>query len=205
MIVVFLSDIHGVNAQKRTAWEAGLLQQCKAATNLSFCFISPYDALTEDSEVQTVEPSYESFQQYIGLDRYLAYCQRKIAECVAGAPSEAVVIVGESVGATTAWRLSADLASAGLAERNVTSFALYGSRIRDYMSLQPQCACTAIFSEDEAYFVDDFHAHHNASRSVLTSKIEPFKHGFLSPSHEAFECSAFHAFIKALAAMLSNR
>lgn len=58
-----------------------------------------------------------------------------------------VYIIGFSVGATIAWRCCENTDCDGI-------ICCYGSRIRDYMSLQPVCPVLLLFAEQDSFDVD---------------------------------------------------
>ena len=58
-----------------------------------------------------------------------------------------VFILGFSAGATIAWRCSGNTKCDGI-------ICCYGSRIRDYLSLQPACPVLLLFAEQDSFDVD---------------------------------------------------
>lgn len=101
-----------------------------------------------------------------------------------------VIIVGFSVGATIAWLCSENSNVDGIV-------GYYGSRIRNYVELSPQCPTLLFFAEEKSFHVDDL-------IKVLTNKqIVVHKllgqHGFSDPySLKYNEGSAKKAFNKML-------
>ncbi len=104
--------------------------------------ISPYEKENETSNNQ--EAMYEYFHSVSSIDEY-TYKVRDALTYI----NTPVILVGFSIGATVAWRLSND--------RNlpVQNFiCIFGSRIRDYLDVKPVKSTSLFFSNDEKYFID---------------------------------------------------
>ena len=84
---------------------------------------------------------------------------------------ESVFIVGYSVGATLAWRCSENPNCTGIV-------ACYGSRIRDYLYIAPQCPILLIFAEKDAFDVCSV-VKSLQNRLHATVESFPAEHGFL--------------------------
>ena len=81
-------------------------------------------------------------------------------------------VVGYSVGATTAWLCSVE---PGLIDAFV---GYYGSRIRDYLDVHPQCPALLLFPQEEPFFdVDELVAKLRGKFNVDVRKYDR-RHGF---------------------------
>ena len=93
---------------------------------------------------QPLESQYEFFQRVSSIDGFLEIAHLKLKKT-----HGPVTVIGFSVGATVAWRLS---------EQNLPNVVhyccIFGSRIRDYLDIAPTKKVTAWFSKDESYFYD---------------------------------------------------
>jgi len=82
-----------------------------------------------------------------------------------------VIIFGSSVGATIAWRLTENCYCNGM-------IGFYGSRIRDYLDVDPNCPCLLLFAEDEeAFCIEDILPQFKEKKDVRAEVLEG-KHGF---------------------------
>jgi dienelactone hydrolase len=84
-----------------------------------------------------------------------------------------VFIIGFSVGATIAWRCCEKTLCSGIV-------ACYGSRIRDYIDINPSCPTLLLFAREDSF---DVHAVVSQLRDKQCLSIIEFdaKHGFLDP------------------------
>ncbi|WP_226671947.1 dienelactone hydrolase family protein [Rossellomorea aquimaris] len=89
-----------------------------------------------------------------------------------------IVIIGFSVGATIAWLCSND-------ERVDGVIGYYGSRIRNYLEITPQCPTMLFFPEEESSFqVDEVIA--MLERKHIDIQKYSGKHGFSDPYSSSF-------------------
>lgn len=114
------------------------------------------------------EEAYDEFIADNGFERYkkVAVYIRELRE-----QYEKIIVFGSSVGATIAWRLTENKSCDGM-------IGFYGSRIRDYLEVNPSCPCLLIFPEEEKSFdvraiIPILQQKKNAHVEVL-----PGKHGF---------------------------
>lgn len=125
----------------------------------------PFDYSEEDT-------AYRHFIENVGFSKASNQIKNHVSE--KRADYKNVFLAGFSVGATTAWLCSEEAEVKGIA-------AYYGSRIRNYMELLPQCPTLLFFPQEELSFhVDDlisFLANHDAI------EIHKFsgQHGFCDP------------------------
>lgn len=94
-----------------------------------------------------------------------------------------VYVVGYSVGATTGWLCSGE---EGLMDGFV---GFYGSRIRDYLSVTPQCPALLFFPTEEiAFDVDDL-VNQLRQQKYAVSQFDG-KHGFADPDNANYSPEA---------------
>lgn len=80
-------------------------------------------------------------------------------------------IVGFSVGATIAWRCCENYKCDGI-------ICCYGSRIRNYLLLQPDCPVLLLFAEKDSFNVDNVISHLREKPNIQIYKLKA-KHGFM--------------------------
>lgn len=114
------------------------------------------------------EKAYEYFTKHIGFGAYkdVDYLLEELQ-----AAYEKVIVLGFSIGATLAWRCSARGHIDGI-------IACYGSRIRDYLEVEPRCDSFLLFAKSDSFCVNDVHRTVSQKKHVQ-SVILPAKHGFL--------------------------
>ncbi|GED13808.1 dienelactone hydrolase family protein [Aneurinibacillus migulanus] len=84
-----------------------------------------------------------------------------------------IYVLGYSVGATTAWLCSEEKCDGVI--------GYYGSRIRDYLEINPKCPVLLFFPQQEKSFnVDELIASLNKKSNVYTKKFAG-NHGFADP------------------------
>lgn len=96
---------------------------------------------------------------------------------------EEIHLVGFSVGATVAW-----LCSGSSDVESMTGY--YGSRIRDFLDIDPRCPTLLIYGESEKSF-DVKKMAARLDRDKLKSVLLPARHGFAdaqSPHYEPLNC-----------------
>ncbi|ETS31820.1 hypothetical protein BB987_16900 [Photorhabdus temperata] len=133
MKFIFLTDIHGISEHAKLIAE-------RLSGDVSF--ISPYEKENETPNNQ--EAMYEYFHNVSSIDKYT--CKVRDTLTYINTP---VILVGFSIGATVAWRLSND--------RNLPVqhfICIFGSRIRDYLDVKSVKPTSLFFSNDEKYFID---------------------------------------------------
>ncbi|MCW7547231.1 hypothetical protein OO184_04545 [Photorhabdus sp. APURE] len=133
MKFIILTDIYGISEHVELIAEY---------LDGDVSFISPY-------EIGNIIPNdknkmYEYFHSVSSIDKYT----RKV-RCALEHIDSPVTLIGFSIGATVAWRISGDKC---LPIQN--SICIFGSRIRDYLSVKPIKPISLFFSNDEKYFMD---------------------------------------------------
>lgn len=160
--LILLHEIYGINRfMEETAnhyCEKGFDVYCPNMLKRP-CF--PYD------QEQT---AYAYFRENVGFD-----CNHNIEMLTLKLKAEyhRVFLLGFSAGATIAWRVAAK----GTPDAAV---CCYGSRIRDYLTLTPQCRTLLILAEEESFSVKSVMA--TIDKKVRTeSLLFAAHHGFLDP------------------------
>jgi dienelactone hydrolase len=164
MKLIVATDIHGPNSAL-----------CALLQNLGTVeMVSPWG----NSGVGSMsEP--EAVAQFFARGGVTEYAQR-IAESAQG---QAAMILGFSVGATSAWHY---LASAEC-HSNSLAVLYYGSRIRDALQLVPRCQTHLVFAEHEVSFSPIDLKEQLASEQTEFILATGKHHGFMNPMHPQFD------------------
>jgi dienelactone hydrolase len=157
--VIVLHEIYGINSF--------IEDTCAEYHQKGFDVYCP-DLLRHSAfAYQDKEKAYEYFYSKAGLD-----CTEviRIAKQL-GEKYEKVYLLGFSVGATIAWRCCEQTVCDGIV-------CCYGSRIREYLDLQPKCPVLLIFAEHDAFDTADIC---RQLSDKLNTEIHMFDacHGFL--------------------------
>lgn len=121
--------------------------------------------------------AYHYFTNEIGFDAPLEMLITQLNTAIQ--QYEKVIVIGYSVGATLAWRL------AELPLYRVV--CIYGSRIRQYDDLQPNCPTLIILpSFEKSFNVEELS--HTLKRHPFVQTIQfPGKHGFMDRYNASFD------------------
>ncbi len=116
------------------------------------------------------QAAYTYFQQHIGFGAYrdVDYLLEELQ-----AAYDRVVVLGFSVGGTLAWRCSALGHVDGV-------IACYGSRIRDYLEVEPRCATLLLFAQQDSFDMAAVVRSLKGKKNVQT-RMFPARHGFFDP------------------------
>lgn len=120
--------------------------------------------------------AYNYFMQEIGFDKPIQKLTALLLE--AKNHYHEVVLIGFSVGATLAWRLSTCPID--------RIICIYGSRIRQYMDVQPKCPTLVILpSKEKSFDVNEFKL---ALEMLPNVQIRQFagQHGFMDDNNLSF-------------------
>lgn len=133
--VVVLHEIYGINCHI-----TGVCEMYRQAGQDVYCPNLLGTAKPFDYSEQT--EAYEHFRTAVGFDVY-----REVLELLKSLRKKyrRLLLVGFSIGATIAWRCSEE----GLCDGVV---GYYGSRIRDYLAVEPKCPVLLLFAENEPSF-----------------------------------------------------
>jgi dienelactone hydrolase len=165
MQIIVATDIHGINDDLKALFQ-DVGNQIK--------FLSPWH--TDGHPFDTEQEAVAAFHAGNGLVTY----QQKIAEAAGTTPA---LLIGFSVGATSIWLHTAS------EKCHPESYAhlIYGSRIRDYLSLVPRCKTSLFFAEHESSFQPETVATKLMHTQVECSIIKETYHGFMNPHSPHFD------------------
>lgn len=112
--------------------------------------------------------AYEYFTKTIGFDVY-----REINSLASKIRNryEMILLIGFSIGATVAYRCTEDKLYDG-------AICYYGSRIRDYIDVQPNCPVLLIFADQDSFNVDFIIDQLKARNGITVYKLNA-DHGFM--------------------------
>jgi len=159
MQILVATDIHGINDQLKA-----LFQEFGQAIQ----FLSPWTR--DECAYETESEAVAAFHSQNGLVTY----QQKIAEAAGSKPS---FLIGFSVGATSMWLYAAS----EKCHPDSHAQLIYGSRIRDYLSIVPRCKTSLIFAEHESSFQPESIAAKMMNTPVACTIIKNTRHGFMNP------------------------
>lgn len=172
-VILLLHEIYGINDHiKDTAKRFSLLGYDVICPNL----LQTELPFTYEEEQQ----AYRQFIEDIGFEN----CATRVKELLQPLSKnyKKVTIVGFSIGATIAWLCSA--------EKEVHSIiGYYGSRIRDYLHLQPISDTTLFFAKQEKSFDVDQIVEVLRSNDVHVSVFNA-EHGFADAHSSKFNTQA---------------
>lgn len=158
--VIILHEIYGVNRFME--------ETCSEYHSWGFDVFCPDLLHRECFPYAEVSEAYHFFMNHVGFD----YC--KDVECLIAQLKHRyhkVFVIGFSVGATIAWRCCESAECDGI-------ICCYGSRIRDYLSLQPRCPALLLFAEHDSFDVENI-----ITQLLQKSNVELYKlhadHGFM--------------------------
>ena len=132
MKYLVISDIHG---------DTDYIRQFTDSLGPEADYLTPYHG-QQAAGKRSNESQYAFFKRVSSIDNLTAKARSTLQ-----AAQEPVVVIGFSVGATSAWQLAA---MPDLPIRQC--ICVFGSRIRDHLELAPKVPTCALFSIDEHYF-----------------------------------------------------
>lgn len=127
---------------------------------------------------EQAEEAYQYFINYEGFDasvKRITFLLRQEEKSY-----QKIILLGYSIGATIAWLCSGnDVKCDGI-------IGYYGSRIRDYMDVEPKCPALLIFAEEEMFFDPKaLQLELNKKEKVEVDLLEG-SHGFADPFSEKY-------------------
>ncbi len=159
--IVVLHEIYGINLHIR--------EVCNSFYQDGYDVYCPNLLNREPFSEEVQEQAYLFFNRQIGFEvsgRVMRIIKRIRPYYVR------VILLGYSIGATLAWLCS----ESGLCDCVI---CCYGSRIRDYLSVAPQCPALLIFARYDSFGVQSTSdALHGGNVTVHILQAE---HGFLNP------------------------
>jgi len=170
-IVIVIHEIYGINQHIKSYCELLSEQNFDVLCPNLLDKINPYDYSQE-------ETAYHNFIETVGFTNAVKTIQNLVVELKDD--YNKIFIVGFSVGATVAWLCSELKYLNGIV-------GYYGSRIRNYIDIQPKCPTMLYFPEEEPSFsVNELVATLN-NKNIDVHKFKG-KHGFgdsYSPKYNA--------------------
>ncbi|MCO1600715.1 dienelactone hydrolase family protein [Desulfosporosinus nitroreducens] len=165
-VIIVLHEIYGINQHLKL-----ICEQYSSAGYHVLCpnFVKSGDYFDYSRE----EEAYQYFIEHIGF--YTMVDEVKSILLKAKSDYKYVFLLGFSVGATSAW-ICSDL------ENSVDGIiCYYGSRIRDYESITPNCPVLLIFAEEEKSFNVRELTSSLGQKKFVDVHVLNGKHGFNDP------------------------
>ena len=175
-VIIILHEIYGINKHMRLVCEnynrAGFDAICPDLFDLS----KPFDYSDE-------EKAYKYFIKKIGFNLAAEQIRNLIVEVKP--KYKHVFLLGFSIGATLAWLCSdGDIGCDGI-------IGYYGSRIRDYLYINPKCKTLLIFpNKEKSFSVEDILNTLKEKTNVEVYKLSG-DHGFSDPFSQRYNAEAF--------------
>ncbi|MGG4268337.1 dienelactone hydrolase family protein [Peribacillus simplex] len=168
-VIMVIHEIYGLNEHMRGF--------CELLSKQDFDVICP-NLLDRETplDYSQEEAAYRQFMENLGFEEAL----HKIRDVLSDVKDvyKKIFIIGFSAGATVAWLCSEEECVDGIV-------GYYGSRIRNYVELTPQCPALLFFPQDEPSFdVDEL----MSALEIKNIEVHKFngKHGFSDPYHSKY-------------------
>ncbi|QDZ96569.1 dienelactone hydrolase family protein [Bacillus altitudinis] len=173
-VIILIHEIYGINDHMETTIKyferTGFEVYCPQLLGQ----IKTFDRDSEDD-------AYRYFMTEVGFDRSVDTVLQLARELKAKDKSIRLFALGFSVGATVAWLCSRyDGLFTGI-------IGLYGSRIRDYMTISPKCETLLFFPTIENAFKPLEIVEVLEKKKGVRVKMVEGRHGFANPYSEAFK------------------
>ena len=130
--IIILHEIYGINSF--------ILEKCQKYHSEGYDIYCPNLISKQAFDYNEAQAAYHHFVNNVGFDIH-----EKIMVLIQKLKLmyKRVFVIGFSVGATIAWRCSESTHCDGV-------ICCYGSRIRDYISVEPKCRSLLIFAEKDS-------------------------------------------------------
>ena len=163
-LLIVVHEIYGINQH--------MVDVCELLSEENFDIICP-DLLQQDFpfDYSQEEKAYQNFMDNVGFSNGL----HKIKSILLESKDEysKIFIIGFSVGATVAWLCCEEECVDGIV-------GYYGSRIRDYVNINPNCPVLLFFPDKEKSFnVNELVS--TIDKANIDARICRGKHGFSDP------------------------
>lgn len=167
--VVIIPEIYGINPYIKD-WadffnEQGYDAFCVDLIPGKNCF-----SYSEEQEAYAYFMTRIGFDVYREVEEYLKELSRHYKRRI---------VFGSSVGAVIAWRLTENEYCDGM-------IGYYGSRIRDYLEVKPNCSCLLVLAEAEKSFDINTIIPELSEKSGVRVEVMQGKHGFCDPYGKNF-------------------
>ncbi|MHC1683081.1 MAG: dienelactone hydrolase family protein [Clostridiaceae bacterium] len=136
-VIIVLHEIYGINHH--------IQMVCEKLSKKGYDIICPnLLGLNQPFNYHSQEEAYQHFTNNVGFDSAVQQVKQVITQ--ARKQYRQIYLLGYSIGATIAWLCGG--------EENICDgiIGYYGSRIRDYTNITPQCPSLLIFASEEKSF-----------------------------------------------------
>lgn len=166
--LIILHEIYGINKF--------IEQVCTEYHQLGYDVFCPDMLSREPFPYEEALAAYSYFIEQAGFHYY-----KKIEDLIVELKRkyEKVFLLGFSVGATIAWRCSENMSCDGIV-------CCYGSRIREYLSLQPECPILLLFAEQDSFDVENVMEVLQGKPKAQVHKMRA-SHGFMDSYSQYFD------------------
>lgn len=187
--IIVVHEIYGINQH--------MIYVCETLSQHGFDVICPNLLMQENSfDYTQEEDAYCNFMENVGFPNALF----KIKDLISTIKSKykKVFVVGFSVGATVAWLCSEENSLDGI-------IGYYGSRIRNYPEINPQCPVLLFFPQKEKSFkVDELIAVLIKKDKVNIHNYEG-EHGFGDPFSKKYNEESARITLNELINFIKNK
>lgn len=162
-VIIVIHEIYGLNQHMEN--------YCEEIGKQGFDVLCPNIIEREAFYYCEGVAAYQHFNTTIGFSKAF----NKIKQLLSSVQNkyEKIIVIGFSIGATVAWLCSELSEVDGV-------IGYYGSRIRDYVQVNPQCPVLLFFPEEEPSFSVDELISKLSKKSIDIHKFKG-KHGFCDP------------------------
>lgn len=171
--IIVVHEIYGVNEHMKSF--------CRLLAEQGFTVSCP-NLLKRESPFEYAEEgmAYRYFMDHVGFQQAAAAVKSLLIDMKEN--YQKVFIIGFSVGATIAWLCSEERAADGIV-------GYYGSRIRDYTDITPECPVLLLFPQEELSFSVDGLIQSLSQKNVTIHKFAD-QHGFGDPCSSKYHMEA---------------
>lgn len=172
-IIIVVHEIYGINQHMKNV--------CLTLSEKGFDVICPNLLEKEGSfDYSFEEAAYQNFMENIGFTNGVNKIKNFLQDIKE--QYKKIYIVGFSVGATIAWLCSEENDLNGVV-------CYYGSRIRNYLEIEPLCPTVLFFPENEKSFnVDELVVHLEKKNTEI--HIISGNHGFSDPYNSNYKVNS---------------
>ncbi|MPM65091.1 hypothetical protein SDC9_111983 [bioreactor metagenome] len=160
--VILLHEIYGINQFMEDT--------CNEYHRQGFDVFCPDMLAGEFFSYSEAAKAHQYFSNKIGFDFY-----REMEPMIEQLKHtyDKIFLIGFSAGATVAWRCSENNRCDGIV-------CCYGSRIRDYLPVQPKCPVLLLFAEQDLFDVEGVINQLSGKNQIEIRKVQA-SHGFMDP------------------------
>lgn len=177
-LVIILHEIYGINDHINFFSDVIIKE--------GFDVLSPNLLQRESYSYDQEDKAYHYFMNEVGFDKSLD----KVIQIINfnREKYDQIFIIGFSIGATLAW-MSSEYGVDGI-------IGYYGSRIRNYIEIEPQCPTLLYFPRYEKSFnVLDLERHLKSKKKTAVEIVEA-EHGFMNPFYKTYNLEEYTKCIK---------